>query len=257
MNTRQMHMRRVSTFGDVDLFMRISMLFQQIVSFPAVSNNNRAWQNVFTHKWYQTITAYIGNALHSYSSKSHGIMHFYGNQNYGFPSCSPTTFAFLLFSSNKSFIDLYSAAQRCSSWPNHSSAHFVKPTPCCLVTLQTKDMLETQCTPTKFLACYIPNRLKPQAKRFSCPLEYSSGNEGHFMFANRTTEEPSVHPPCFSSIAYRTNKASGPTKFLQIFKTGLFCREPLVELLQCFRVINPANWMRVVIFHSPIITLGQ
>jgi hypothetical protein len=30
--------------------MRISMLFQQIVSFPAVSNNNRALQNIFTHK---------------------------------------------------------------------------------------------------------------------------------------------------------------------------------------------------------------
>ena len=252
MNTRQMYMRRVSTFRNVDFFMRISTLFQQIVSFPAVSYNSRASQDIFTHEGNQTFTAYIRNTLHSYSSEPDGIMNFYGNQNYSFFTGASATFTSLLSSPNKSFVNFYSAAQGCSSWPNHSASHFVKPAPCCLVTLQTKNTFETQCTSTEFLARDVPNCLKPKAKRFSCSLEYSSGNERHFMFANRTAEEPCLHPPCFSSIADRTNKTIGPTKFFQIIKTSLFRREPFVELLQCFRVVNPPNWMGTVIFHAPL-----
>jgi len=106
------------------------------------------------------------------------------------------------FVTDESFINFNIPYERIPVWPNHSPAHFMKPTPCCLITLQTKNPLESQGVSTKFLACNIPNCLKPESKRFSGSLKNFSSKNGRFMFTGSTSKKSSFHVPCLVSIAY-------------------------------------------------------
>jgi len=214
MDTRQMHMCRITTFGEVDLFMRIFMFLQRIVTFPAIGKDCRVLLNILTYKWNQTISTHVRYALHPNSSKSFRVMNFNSNHYYSLLSSTSTSLTTLFFTANQSFINFDIPFERTSAWPDHSSAHFVKPTPSRLVTIQTKDSLKPQGTSTKFLACYIPNRLEPKSKRFPCSLKYCSSNNRRFMLADSTSKKPCFHMPCLVAVTYWTNKTIRPSKFL-------------------------------------------
>ena len=214
MDTRQMHMCRIATLGEVDLLMCIFMVLQRIVTFPAIGNDCRVLLNILTYKWNQTISTHIRYTLHPNSSKSFRVMNFNSNHYYSFFPSTSASFTTLFFATNESFINFNIPHERISVWPDHSPAHFMKPTPGCLVTLQTKDSFKSQGTSTKFLTCNIPNCLKPESKRFSGSLKNCSSKNGCFMLTGSTSKKPRFHLPCLVSITHWTNKTIRPTKFL-------------------------------------------
>ncbi len=125
-----------------------------------------------------------------------------------------------------------------------------RPTACGTHVHNCRCRVKTQCTSTKLLTRYIPNRLKPKPQWFPGILKYCSSNNRSFMFTDRTSVKSSFHRPGLASITYWANKSMRPTKLFQIIKTSLFCCEPLVEFLQGLRIVNPGNWMGTKIIHT-------
>ena len=252
MDTRQMYMSRISTLREVDLFVRIFVLLERIITFPTIRDDRRILLNILAYKRDQAISIHIRYPLHPNSSKSFWFMNFNSNHYYRFSSCSSSSLTTFISTTDESLINFNIPGERISARPDHGSAHFVEPTPSCLITLQAEDSFKSKGATTKFLTCDIPNCLKPEPKRLSGSLKNCSGKNRRFMLTCCASKKARFHLPCFASVAHWTNKTIRPTKFLQIIKAGLLCCKPFVKFLQCFWVINSGNWVGSTIIHDPL-----
>src|SRR3989339_982020 len=238
MYTWHNYMSWISTVRQLNLFMYVTVFFQRVISLPTVCKYGGIRHYKVAHKRNQTIARCIRYALHTYSSESFRLMYFNCNHNKRLSSCSATALPSSVFAPNKSLIYFDISTKLITSRSHHGATHLMKPTPRCLVASKAKNTLKSQSISTKFLARYVPDRLKPQLKRLSCSLKDSSGSNRYTVSAGCTTNQICSHFPALTFMAYWADKALGPTKPKKIINTSVFRREPFVKFLQRSRIIN-------------------
>jgi hypothetical protein len=127
--------------------------------------------------------------------------------------------------------------------PHHRASQLVQPSPCRLVATQPKDTFQTQSACSVLLAGYKPYCQKPCFQRDPRSLEYRTRRDRDIFATIPTMQVPSFrYPRLLEGSASWTLVPRWPAQRYKIFATGGLFLEKAVELVECTRVVDPADW---------------
>ena len=155
------------------------------------------------------------------------------------------------------FVHLHSARQPVSSRSHHRPPQLMQPSPSGLVAPQAEDALQAQSTPSALLAGHEPHRLKPGSQRLPRAFENRSCDRRGLPLTSGASEHAPRGHPGTPSVTRWALEAVRPPKPSKIGGARRLRRKPLVELLNCPRIIHSADRIRATLAHHYILCLRE
>ena len=217
----------------------VSLGLQSYVTVPVVCPHNTARLHAGLNRRGQTVCRGVRNALQPNAAHS-GLGFLHCNNYQGLAGCAPTSFA-RPRAPDICLIHLHRSGQSVASRPHHCSSQPVKPRPGCLVAPQPQHTLKSQGTHPLFLVRNIPDRPKPQPKRFSAVMKDRPRPHRRLKVPMSALIDAPACDPCFIVSAPRAPKPSGPAQPKKILLTSLFSGEPLLKVHNRVRVVFHAT----------------
>lgn len=131
------------------------------------------------------------------SDRSHtSILIFAHDQNKRFASSTTPSFT-RARPSNIDLVNLHRANQAIAARPNHSNSQFMQQGPCCLISSQTQNSLNSSGISSFLLANHMPYCFKPQAQRNPAILKNRASGNRNLRIALSIAELPLLSHPEF------------------------------------------------------------
>ncbi len=138
---------------------------------------------------------------------------------------------------------LHTALELLPAGSDHCTAQLMEPTPSRLIASETEHALKPQCASSRFLTCQVPHRLKPHPQRFSRAVKNGAGSHGGLTLAFRAPQMIPGRYPSAGPTTIGAFKAFAPPNPVQKSDTSRLGQKPLIEFLQCSRVVNTTDGM--------------
>ncbi|OOO00885.1 MAG: hypothetical protein USCGTAYLOR_02921 [Chromatiales bacterium USCg_Taylor] len=140
--------------------------------------------------------------------------------------------------------------------PDHRTPQFMQPAPCCAVTSQPENSLQSQRAGTLLLTRDKPHREKPRPKWFMRVMKQCARRDGRLPSTLRTLQQTTVfHPRLRYLPAARALEALGPAKPANVVGARILTAKPSLELFKRSRVTDPYTRCTVVC-HDDTLHLG-
>ena len=148
-----------------------------------------------------------------------------------------------LLTSYISFIYFYISRKFISTWRDHGTPEFVKPSPCSFITAQSQNPHKPQGTGPILLTSQPPYNSEPKNQWLMSTMKNSTGNYRYFMVAISTLIKSTINWSSFFTSTTWTLKSIWPTQLIKVITAGLF------RIKSCLEFHNSLG----VIFHYPLI----
>jgi len=254
MNTWHSNMSSISAIRDICYSMFIAHNLYAVIARPSIRSKRCSPLHVIPDESPKAWCRQVRNLCHTNSTRT-TTTHFrcYCNDRL---SLSPSTANLRPNSPDVCFIYFNLSGQLIPSGAHHRTTQFMKPSPCSIVTAETKDPFQSESTGSMFLTRHKPHSKKPRPKWFMTAMKQSSRTNGRLPLTFSAKEKTTPHQGRFVSFFSTTgaNKAFRPSKFRDIFKANIFAAKPFIKVLECSRIINARNrvpWL----FHDHILHL--
>src|SRR5271167_3393580 len=118
----------------------------------------------------------------------------------------------------------------------------MQPSPSCLVAAEAQNTLQTESADTVLLVDHIPHRHKPRPQRLAGVLKDRPRCHRRLPLATTALKQPAQrHPRLACPLATRADETVRPAQAPNIFMASRITAEPLINLLERPRVINPRD----------------
>src|SRR5208283_3665862 len=118
----------------------------------------------------------------------------------------------------------------------------MQPSPSCLVAAEAQNTLQTESADTVLLVGHIPHRHKPRPQRLAGVLKDRPRCHRRLPLATTALKQPAQrHPRLACPLATRADETVRPAQAPNIFMASRITAEPLINLLERPRVINPGD----------------
>ncbi len=237
MNSRHQFTGRFLVSAEEADSMDVTFSSQRIIPRPGICVHHTARIYGFLNKWYEVLRGGIRYHTHpDPANASLMLLSSNDNQRLALYLASSTT---LLGRAPVGFINFYSAEKPIPVRPDHCTSNFVKPCPCpcCLVTTQTKDALQSRRAGAGFLVGNPPHCPKPLSQRCPRVLEDGPGWYRRLETASGTLQKDLPNRPSLLASAMRASKAFRPMQTLMVIPAGFIRNESCFKFRQGSRVI--------------------
>jgi len=183
---------------------------QPSVARPTVGTDDSARLHTLLYGRHQTCCRGIRNPTKSNSPDVVAFI-FNCNKDQRLTRCTSPSFS-RPFTTDIGFVNLHSSRQTISPGSYHGCAKFMKPYPYGFISPEPQNSLESHGTHSILLTDYVPNRPKPQLKRFSRVLENGPSRYGGLIPASRAMVQFPTGQPRLIMSATRASKTFRPSK---------------------------------------------
>ena len=222
----------------------VSRGVQFAVATPPVCSNCASFPDRGFHKGGQAFCGSVGYDCHTDASNPFLSFIFHSNYDQGFSFCPSPPFS-CFFSANIRFINFNDTSKPISPRPNHSGSHLVQPRPSRLITAQTQDSFQSQCTSAVLLSCEPPDCSKPHRQRFvrilkDCPRYYR-----RLVATFRALIKHSSNRISFLTSTARATKSIWPSNLKKVITAGSIRRKRGLEFLKVLGILQhtPRHYM--------------
>jgi len=215
--------------------MKVAELLQTSISIPVVGFHDTAGFNGLCDCRGQALCRGVCHTVQPDSANTLPIL-LCRNDDQRFSLCSTASFP-RLPSTDIHLVNLNSAGEPISPWPDHGPAEFMQPCPSGFIAAQSQNPLYSSGTGAVLLAGHPPNGAKPQHQRFSRSFKDGSGNDRGLIITRRTAYQPISRMPSFFMLATRASEAFRPPQHIKIVSAGLFGRKAVLQVQKVLGVI--------------------
>ena len=181
--------------------------------FPSIRVNHRPGADRFFNEWVQTLARDIVDPSQpDAADPSPVLLGRDGNDRLVFGLSAADAF---FLPTDVGFIHLHTAVEPIPLGPDHRTPQLVEPTPSCLVAAQAEHLLQSQSTPSGFLAGHVPHRLKPHSQGFLRPFKNRPRRQRGSAPTLSTLQVARIGQPSLAASTSRTSEALPPPNPLQ------------------------------------------